>query len=51
MRYVRLGKTDVEVSAVAFGTWSFGGDWARSVKPIPPSWRSRPSAICDRAEL
>jgi aryl-alcohol dehydrogenase-like predicted oxidoreductase len=27
MRYVRLGKTDLEVSAVAFGTWSFGGEW------------------------
>jgi len=27
MRYVRLGKTGVEVSAIAFGTWSFGGDW------------------------
>jgi aryl-alcohol dehydrogenase-like predicted oxidoreductase len=27
MRYVRLGKTELEVSAIAFGTWSFGGDW------------------------
>src|SRR2546428_1000680 len=27
MRYVRLGKTDLEVSTIAFGTWSFGGDW------------------------
>jgi aryl-alcohol dehydrogenase-like predicted oxidoreductase len=27
MRYVRLGKTDLQVSAIAFGTWSLGGDW------------------------
>jgi aryl-alcohol dehydrogenase-like predicted oxidoreductase len=27
MRYVRLGQTDLQVSAVAFGTWAFGGDW------------------------
>jgi aryl-alcohol dehydrogenase-like predicted oxidoreductase len=27
MRYVRLGKTNLEVSAVAFGTWALGGDW------------------------
>src|SRR3989442_13982827 len=27
MRYVRLGKTGLEVSAIASGTWSFGGDW------------------------
>src|SRR2546426_1636515 len=27
MRYVRLGKTELAVSAIAFGTWAFGGDW------------------------
>jgi hypothetical protein len=27
MQYVRLGKTNLEVSAIAFGTWAFGGDW------------------------
>ena len=27
MRYVRLGKTELRVSAIAFGTWAFGGDW------------------------
>src|SRR6266852_4149746 len=27
MRYVRLGKTELAVSAIAIGTWAFGGDW------------------------
>jgi aryl-alcohol dehydrogenase-like predicted oxidoreductase len=27
MRQVRLGQTDLKVSAIAFGTWAFGGDW------------------------
>jgi aryl-alcohol dehydrogenase-like predicted oxidoreductase len=27
MRQVRLGQTGLKVSAVAFGTWAFGGDW------------------------
>jgi hypothetical protein len=27
MRYVRLGKTELEVSRIAFGTWAFGGEW------------------------
>jgi aryl-alcohol dehydrogenase-like predicted oxidoreductase len=27
MRTVRLGQTDLQVSAIAFGTWAFGGDW------------------------
>jgi aryl-alcohol dehydrogenase-like predicted oxidoreductase len=27
MRQVHLGATDLEVSAIAFGTWAFGGDW------------------------
>jgi len=27
MRYVRLGKAGLELSAIAFGTWAFGGDW------------------------
>lgn len=27
MRYIKLGKTEVEVSKIAFGTWAFGGEW------------------------
>jgi aryl-alcohol dehydrogenase-like predicted oxidoreductase len=27
VRQVRLGQTDLQVSAVAFGTWAFGGEW------------------------
>jgi hypothetical protein len=27
MRQVRPGQTDLRVSAIAFGTWGFGGDW------------------------
>ncbi|MGH2663859.1 MAG: aldo/keto reductase [Actinomycetota bacterium] len=29
MRQVRLGKTDLRVSVIAFGTWAFGGEWGR----------------------
>jgi aryl-alcohol dehydrogenase-like predicted oxidoreductase len=27
MRYVRLGKTELQVSVLALGTWAFGGEW------------------------
>ena len=27
MRYTRLGKTDLDVSVLALGTWAFGGEW------------------------
>ena len=27
MRYERLGKTEMQVSILALGTWAFGGDW------------------------
>lgn len=27
MRTVRLGKTDLEVSGIALGTWAYGGEW------------------------
>src|SRR5205823_2049621 len=26
-RYTRLGKTDLNASVLALGTWAFGGDW------------------------
>src|SRR6266849_5129506 len=29
MERVRLGTTELQVSQIAFGTWSFGGDWGR----------------------
>ena len=27
MQYVRLGRTELQVSRVALGTWAFGGEW------------------------
>jgi hypothetical protein len=27
MRYTRLGKTNLDASVLALGTWAFGGDW------------------------
>ncbi len=27
MQYTILGRTDLRVSRVCFGTWAFGGDW------------------------
>src|SRR5256885_15108944 len=27
MERVRLGRTELQVSPIAFGTWSFGGEW------------------------
>ena len=27
MRHVRPGQTNLSVSAIAFGTWAFGGNW------------------------
>jgi len=29
MERVRLGKTELHVSPIAFGTWSFGGEWGQ----------------------
>src|SRR2546425_2202377 len=29
MERIRLGKTELQVSPIALGTWSFGGDWGR----------------------
>ncbi len=30
MEYTELGRTDLEVSRICFGTWQFGGDWGRT---------------------
>src|SRR4051812_17212590 len=27
MKYTQLGQTSLHVSALAYGTWQFGGDW------------------------
>jgi aryl-alcohol dehydrogenase-like predicted oxidoreductase len=27
MEYIQFGQTDLHVSRLAFGTWSFGGEW------------------------
>jgi len=27
MEYTKLGRTDLDVSRICFGTWQFGGDW------------------------
>ena len=29
MERVRLGRSELQVSPIAFGTWSFGGEWGR----------------------
>ncbi len=31
MQYTILGKTGLEVSRIAFGTWQLGGEWARRI--------------------
>ena len=27
MKQIRLGRSDLQVSRIAFGTWQLGGDW------------------------
>ena len=34
MEYRRLGESDLEVSAVAMGTWAMGGPWAHGWGPV-----------------
>ena len=29
MERIRVGKTELHVSPIAFGTWSFGGEWGQ----------------------
>jgi aryl-alcohol dehydrogenase-like predicted oxidoreductase len=30
MKQIRLGRSDLQVSRIAFGTWQLGGDWGRT---------------------
>src|SRR6266540_2701904 len=41
MRQVRLGQTELQVSAVAFGTWVFGGDWGAAERLLGAALRDR----------
>ena len=47
MRYVRLGKSELEVSRVAFGTWELGGEWGATdeVKAIAAIRRAADEGI------
>jgi hypothetical protein len=43
MERVRLGKTDLEISPIAFGTWELGGEWGEvrpddAVEAIQTAW-------------
>jgi aryl-alcohol dehydrogenase-like predicted oxidoreductase len=33
MQRVRLGRSDLDVSRIAFGTWELGGDWGTTAEP------------------
>ena len=39
MKYTTLGRTGLQVSRIAFGTWQLGGDWG----PTDESAAIRPS--------
>ena len=50
MHDVRLGRSDLRVSAVAFGTWSFGGEWGAVVLGADAAalWVRDPSSLRPR---
>ena len=47
MRSITLGRTGLDVSRIAFGTWQLGGEWGASTRPRPstPIRRARDLGI------
>ena len=35
MKHVRLGRSNLQVSRIAFGTWQLGGEWGATVDEVP----------------
>jgi hypothetical protein len=45
VRHVPLGQTDLEVSAIAFGTWAFRGGWGAADRNLSADDLRRNEAI------